>query len=329
MPLAKGIVITISVLVAAGIAVYESPQIQEWLQSSRRKIAIALSNWGDERNSSRSGSREDISMTEELGEEAECRRRKIREDIEHRRKILASYKHHGEGVSSRSFNTLVDGEGRLRTPGEDDKTNVVESKSSGVEITESETTNRLLNRNSDFTPSISDTSLKVNNEQRRNLFENMDRDRLHIPPISETSSNHPSESLIDLTPTSELSESELAFSSQILPDTTEDAQSHVSDREPIASSAASSHTEDDFYYAHPDHLNGNSVPADFSGNVWNHEVSSAPSIASSLSHIQNETFDTTSEGTMSDLGRDREDMYTPVSWSEVGSVISSTDGNAQ
>ncbi|KAI9824446.1 MAG: hypothetical protein M1832_001981 [Thelocarpon impressellum] len=47
-PLAKGLIIGISVLVAAGVAMYESPQVREWVEKSRRRIAVALHSLGDE-----------------------------------------------------------------------------------------------------------------------------------------------------------------------------------------------------------------------------------------------------------------------------------------
>ncbi|KAL5113878.1 hypothetical protein ACEQ8H_008258 [Pleosporales sp. CAS-2024a] len=47
-PLAKGIIIAASIVVAAGIAIYESPQVRAWLDQSRRKIALALHNLGDD-----------------------------------------------------------------------------------------------------------------------------------------------------------------------------------------------------------------------------------------------------------------------------------------
>jgi len=47
-PLAKGIIIAASIVVAAGIAIYESPQVRAWVDQSRRKIALALHNLGDD-----------------------------------------------------------------------------------------------------------------------------------------------------------------------------------------------------------------------------------------------------------------------------------------
>ncbi len=47
-PLTTGILIAASVIVAAGIAIYESPQVRQWVDQSRRKIAVALHSLGDE-----------------------------------------------------------------------------------------------------------------------------------------------------------------------------------------------------------------------------------------------------------------------------------------
>jgi hypothetical protein len=47
-PLTTGLIIAASVLVAAGIAIYESPQVRQWVDQSRRKIAVALHSLGDD-----------------------------------------------------------------------------------------------------------------------------------------------------------------------------------------------------------------------------------------------------------------------------------------
>jgi len=47
-PLAKGLIIAASVIVAAGIAIYESPQVRQWVDQSRRKIVVALHSLGDD-----------------------------------------------------------------------------------------------------------------------------------------------------------------------------------------------------------------------------------------------------------------------------------------
>ncbi|CAD0083908.1 unnamed protein product [Aureobasidium vineae] len=47
-PLAKGILISLSILAAVGIAVYENPQVKEWVEDQRRKIAEFLGTFGDQ-----------------------------------------------------------------------------------------------------------------------------------------------------------------------------------------------------------------------------------------------------------------------------------------
>lgn len=44
----SGLIIAASVIVAAGIAIYESPQVRQWADQTRRKIAVALHNLGDD-----------------------------------------------------------------------------------------------------------------------------------------------------------------------------------------------------------------------------------------------------------------------------------------
>ncbi|TID26329.1 hypothetical protein E2P81_ATG00804 [Venturia nashicola] len=52
VPLAKGLIITASVLVAAGLAVYESEQVREWILQYRQRIAMALHSLGEDINPS-------------------------------------------------------------------------------------------------------------------------------------------------------------------------------------------------------------------------------------------------------------------------------------
>jgi hypothetical protein len=47
-PFATGLIIAASVLVAAGIAIYENPQVRQWVDQSRRKIAVAIHSLGDD-----------------------------------------------------------------------------------------------------------------------------------------------------------------------------------------------------------------------------------------------------------------------------------------
>jgi hypothetical protein len=71
-PIYTGLIIAASVLVAAGIAIYESPQVRQWVDQSRRKIAVALHSLGDEMQPRRPS---------ESSEDFDDRKRRQREEI--------------------------------------------------------------------------------------------------------------------------------------------------------------------------------------------------------------------------------------------------------
>lgn len=294
---------TVSVLVAAGVAVYQSPQFQEWMTASRRKIALALHNLGDEIQPG-DQVREDVSMTEEVGEAAEERRRIARADIMKRGALLESRRRARESRRPLdSFDTLVDTEGNLRVAKDDHGIDPV-GTSTGADTGATQP----LRRGGDATST--------------------NHGRLHVDIPSGTTSNHPSESVVQLTPTSSAPGDTLfdPFS-----DSPVRAQSPVS-------VSASSHTEDNqqVYYAHPQAGSNFTQQQDLltdlddftQENQYQHPVSSAPSTAGSYSHVG--PFDASSDGTLSDLGaRSVGDVATPAGWSEVGSVVSNDDAGHQ
>src|ERR1700742_2066750 len=92
MPPPIGIIITVTVLVAASIAAYENPQVRAWIDRTRHKIAMGLHSLGDEigprpRPHPRRTST-DISMHEDKGEMAEERRRQAIAEIMERGRML-------------------------------------------------------------------------------------------------------------------------------------------------------------------------------------------------------------------------------------------------
>lgn len=293
-----GIIVTVSVLVAAGVAVYQSPQFQQWVTTSRRKIALALHNLGDEIQPGDQIVREDISMTEEAGDAAEERRRIARADIMKRGVLLESRRKARESQEPLgSFDTLVDNDGNLHVSENDHGINPV-GTSTGFD--------------------------SGSQPHRRGEAATVSQDLLHVNIPSETASNHPSESVVQLTPTS-------STPGETLFDPFSD--SPVRAQSPMSASA-SSHTEasQQIYYAHP-HSGSNTTQRqdlltdldDFTqGNQFQHPISSVPSTAGSFSHVGG--FDASSDGTLSDLGaRSVGGINTPASWSEVGSEISNDD----
>ncbi|KAF7713126.1 Uncharacterized protein PECH_001653 [Penicillium ucsense] len=312
-PLAKGIIVTVSVLVAAGVAVYQSPQFQQWVTNSRRKIAVALHNLGDEvqPRGSVSPDREDISMSEEIGEAAEERRRIAKAEIRRRATLLESRRKSRTSLQNQgSFDTLVDADGNLRASSKD-VSSAHEAPADGHS-----------------------TALDVGAMQpavRRGVLNDdaispsAERPDLHVDILSETTSNHPSEAILQFTPTSEVP-SELLFDPF--------ADSPLRSQTPV-SAAASSHTEanEQVYYAHPSSELDEGRPQDLltdlddisPNNQQQQPVSSTSSIAGSYSHI-GASNDPSSDGTLSDLGEHLGDgIETPASWSEIGSVISQDD----
>lgn len=330
-------VIAVGVVVAAGIAAYENPQIREWVDNSRRKIAVALHSLGDEVNPSprRSSAREDISMTEAVGDEAEERRRKAKDDLNRRREMILMRKKKENGGSVGSFDALVDEEGRLK-----DSVDITEPEETRASATAVDTGegNNLIRRRFDASRASSDfPSEDPSAANPRSLREGMNGDRMHIALPSETSSNHPSESLVDLTPTSEFP------GTQPVSPISHSSDPQKGHQEPMAQSeyfslAESTSTNSEsassgFYYAHPhgaDQSNtgpqSNVSPfADPLTHENLQDVSSTPSVAGSMGYTQNQTGVTSSDGTLSDFGYPTDGIRTPASWSEVGSVVSGDD----
>lgn len=308
-----GIIITVSVLVAAGIALYESPQFRRWVNNSRRKVAFALYNLGDEIHP-RDVPPEDISMTEEVGEAAEERRRKVREEIMQRRALLEARRRRQSSGAMVSFDSLVDKDGRLRSDLGD-----LEPTAQSTALDTGDSKAVLRHSGQPGPNALTEGRLQAQQE----LLETTSRDRLHLTLPSETSSHHPSESLVDLTPTSEV------------PDTDGVASFHSvrSPHEPLAqseyfSTVSSNRSEADpseYYYAYPNQ--SAQAPSNPFDHPQDHDISTASSVPGSLSHIGRELADASSDGTLSEWGHPTEGIATPASWSEVGSVVSSDDAH--
>ncbi|KAL9583319.1 MAG: hypothetical protein Q9212_002777 [Teloschistes hypoglaucus] len=118
-PLAKGIIVSISLLLAASLAIYENPQVKQWVDESRRKIAFALHHIGDDldpSDSSRRNSAQDASTREYDTVEAVERRRKARQEILERGRMMEERRRSKQAstAKSRSFDDIVDEDGKLK-----------------------------------------------------------------------------------------------------------------------------------------------------------------------------------------------------------------------
>ena len=336
-----GIIIAVSIIAAAGVAAYESPLVQEWIRQSRQKIAVALHSLGDDIHP-RSGSprASDASMVEDTSDEAEARRRQARAEILERGRIMQDWKRQRKSVdkqgSQGSFDTFVDKDGVLTKDGEEaiaqssaietqarDQT-LVDRQHGSVSVplhesVDSPITLRQLNPRSEPSQELMDPFANIYEQEMRNAW------NISLPQVNDTLSSHPSESLIDYTPTSEA-----APDPQVsVPDSTH--PTHPLDRSEYfsANASASSHTlsrdEPDYYYAHP----GNPFQPLPPRNTRRAQlevpsVSSVPSVAGSIDHIGVSEFDESSDGVLSDFG---DGIRTPASaWTEVDSVTGSDAG---
>ncbi|GFF47355.1 hypothetical protein IFM60648_02139 [Aspergillus lentulus] len=323
-PVAKGIIITVAALVAAGIAVYESPQFREWMNNSRRKIALALHNLGDEiqPRDSPSSPREDISMTEEVGPAAEERRRIAREEIQKRAAALEERRKRCQGGLFGSFDALVDDNGNLLRPDSREPTDSTLANSTAVDLPSSQLVHRGAKE--------PDASASVSEIRPADTMTDSDKLHLDIP-----STGHRSASLVDLTPTSDDTDIDIFASTGDKSEETErSVLTSVTDQEGMS---ASSHTEEgsQTIYEHPEASlidSNRELRSPFSDlselnttGFGQQERSSTPSTSDSFSHVYESADDATSDGTLSDLGRSIDGVATPASWSEVGSVVSNED----
>lgn len=212
-----GLIISLSVLFAAGLAVYENPQVRQWVDSSRRKLAIALHNLGDEITppSASRDSSPDASAREDESPEAVERRRKARQEILERGRAMEEKKKSKkeEVANSKSFDDLVDKEGTLLNEKAPMTTAAeVEGSESGLRKRKAETTGSALAAS--MTNPFAD-------EMHAELHDSCPStptiptsppppfrspNASSIRPLDiEATSNHPSEALIDLTPTTSAS----------------------------------------------------------------------------------------------------------------------------
>ena len=213
-----GIIISLSVLFAAGLAVYENPQVRQWVDSSRRKLAIALHNLGDEitpASASRDSS-PDASAREDESPEAVERRRKARQEILERGRVMEEKRKSkkDEAANSKSFDDLVDKDGSLLNEKASVTTTAteIESSESGLRKRKAETTDSTLAA-SITTPFADEMHAELHDSAPSTPtvpvsprpVSRSPNTLITLPIDIEAASNHPSEDLINLTPTTSTS----------------------------------------------------------------------------------------------------------------------------
>lgn len=334
-----------TVIFAAGLAVYENPQVRKWVDNSRRKIAIALHSLGDEiRPPTPSGERPpDASTREDASPDAVERRRKVRLELLERARVLEEKRklQKEESGKVQTFDDLVNKDGTLlnekdaavttaaelgtsepnlrkrypepggavvvgtgRTSEPNFEKPNLEPEAPGIVDTASanqltgESTAEVRRYSQSSTPTLASSPLPSTPIPTRQQPLQID---------TETNSIHPSEALIDLTPTASFSstaEPELFsfshHSSQTPP------QSHRSVHEWAENSTGVA-----VFYSSLQSQNADAIETD---DPWASNASEAGDAVSSLHGGSERGVDS-----WSDVG---EPCATPDSWTEAGSVTS-------
>jgi hypothetical protein len=300
--------------------------VREWLDSSRRKIAVALHSLGDDINPPASPSRPDSSTRPDDSPEAAERRRRAREEILERGRILEERKRRERnGASTASFDALVNEKGSLKAEG---------ATTTATETREEE--NSLRNRNNGiqdlekdaaFANPFADTN-EIDASSKSNLI-NVD-DAQPTPPSAhpsrettatlpteqapqtalglETISNDPSEQLVDLTPTSTASAS------------SHDAASSNPHNQPSNYWSVNEWAET----TSPSFYSDDSVVAAHNHNATGAALHGRPATASLAGSGEEVGAESSVDGDL-DVMSDFAGISTPGTWTEVGSEVSEGD----
>jgi hypothetical protein len=352
-----GLVLLAVVVVAAGAAAYENPQVREWIENSRKKLAQAIHSLGEEIDPRvKNSRRKDPSMQQDDTEAAEERRRRARAEIMEKGRIMEekrsrkTKKSGDNGVDSptASFDTLVDGEGMLQNRNlnkdADATTTAMESAPAANSLTARRTASppaaRALHESVDAPIALRQLSSASEShpiDPFETDYERELRNTWHLPlphPPPPASSAHESESLVELTPTSEFPDPDI-----VLPGHSANNGNHHEQSQYFSFASNSSHTLSEDNPASPP--TGLSVLSPLQPPAQPqpqpqpqqqplpHPISppSVSSIADSLDHIGGSDVDGGSisdDGVMSEFD---DGVRTPASgWTDVGSVVSSDVG---
>jgi hypothetical protein len=330
-----GLIVLAVVVVAAGAAAYENPQIREWLENSRRKIALALHSLGDEISPRvKQSRRNDPSMQEDETEAAEERRRRAREEIMEKGRIMEERqrrKRSSKDVPSPtgSFDTLVDKDGMLKMA---DKIHETHATTTAMEpeMPNKGLTNRrpaspkpntlhesvdapMLLRQLSPSPALHSDDPFVTEYERemRNTW------NLPLPhPAPPASSAHESESLIEFTPTSEYPDPDI-----IIPGGTASNAHSMEQTDYFSLASNSSYTLSEEQPGSPPVVLPHTFPSQPGLDA------SAISTADSIDHVYGSDVEGSviDGGVLSEFG---DGIRTPASgWTDVGSVVSSDSGH--
>lgn len=343
-----GLIIAATIVVAAGIAAYENPEVRAWIDRTRHKIAMGLHNLGDEIGPKSPPQphrpSNDASMHEEQGESAELRRKAAIAEIMERGRIMEERRKRrklsGQKSRTPSFDTLVDDTGILLKDTEPTESNT-QAQTSAVEPLAQPDALRQRGRHSDLhegpsttqepvedSPPISRSPLSPFEQPDSTAFESRYeremREAWNIPLSDrriELPRSHPSESLVELTPTTEDAPD---------PDYSVPTAEYLHQRSAqpqyfSASASTSSHTFSDHESQHEAFTESRRMsrpPSMMDPGFLNlpNTPSRAPTADGSMSSIHASEADDSADDILSEIG---DGIRTPASvWTEVGSTVS-------
>lgn len=337
-----GIIITVSVLVAASLAAYENPHVRAWVQRTRHKIAMGLHSLGDEigPNPPPNSRSTDISMHEDKSEHAEARRQRARMEIMERGRLNEERRKKRRTTSqstttSPSFDTLVDNHGHLKAvepqPDDTNGTSTAIDTLGGTSDMrqrsgESHTAQPLPSSDSDpilLQAEPQRTSLHLESSPFESRYEREMREAWNIPLSVrgiEIPPSHGSESLLDLTPATD----EFPDPDYSIPSGEHLSQSLQQSDYFSAPASDNSHTfgspSASPFYRSPSR--GEARPDNVFDRSGDHTPPAAmtPSLAGSLSDIHASEAEDSSDDLLSEIG---DGIRTPGStWTDVDSTIS-------
>lgn len=330
-----GLIVLAVVVVAAGAAAYENPNIREWLENSRRKIALALHSLGDEINPRvKQSRRNDPSMQEDETQAAEERRRRARAEIMEKGRIMEERRRRTRGSQdlpspTGSFDTLVDRDGMLKKADKSDEAHATTTAVEPEAPTEGLTNRRpgspaakALHESVDAPITLRQLSSSPDTHFEDPFVTEYEREmrntwNLPLPhPAPPASSAHESESLIEFTPTSEFPDPDI-----IIPQGTTDNNDRALEQTEYFSIASnSSHTLSEARFSSPP------VVLPLASQSHPQSASATASTADSIDHLQASDIEgsVSDDGVLSEFG---DGIRTPASgWTDVGSVVSSDAG---
>ena len=319
-------------LCAAGLAIYENPQVRQWIDESRRKAAIALHSLGDEvaPQSESRDSTPDASTREDDDPEAVERRRKARQEILERGRLMEERRKSRQAANgkAKSFDDMVEKDGSLKVE-EAATSSITKAQPEGSGLRHRHMESRAAALGSTYAnPFADEMGVPVVDARSSPQEENADpisrsstptrpvssaspptlRDSPASPPVppkpaayqpqrllidTEQVSNHPSEQLLDLTPTTSASSAAVDLAEEF----SQPSRSNYWSVNEWAQNNAPA------FYSPP-----------LSERMENHTEGSHAETGEHASQIGSEDMDVMSD--------DEARISTPSSWTEVGSQFS-------